>query len=461
MASTSSSSSTLPSDIIFEILTRTSLKTLDTCKSVNKQWHNLISESSFMPQFCEKSHNISGYFVQSLSRSKHVTEFVSLNGCSGKTPLYLPMETIKPKDKIFNYDCDIKIEASSKQGILCCLRRIKHKYRYYVCKPSTKQWVKLPNPKMRYSTVKLALIVLKSNPLNFKIIRLSSTRTVYHHYINLGLDYYRSEVFDSEAWEWRKRKDILFPQEIYVDMFTPTVNASGLVYFKLGDDLVMALNYNGEEAFPRFSLPKPAMEYKNYGYNQLVEYNGKLGFTCLSPKGMELWIFENGNQSWELKKEVEIETLKKVTKYPRLVGFYNADIALMIDYYEVIFYKLQDKSFNKVKLNKCRNNIQEIFPFRSDLEPLDLRMQDAKKTIPDIAEPIGPAVPIEIPGIQETLAHILTACTGLAQVVSAQAAHATSQGGGGTHTPVFRTPDQVVQEIHIPGALPAQPVAAA
>ncbi|MCD7452984.1 hypothetical protein HAX54_019043 [Datura stramonium] len=380
-ASSSSSPLPLPSDIIFKILTRTSLRTLDTCKAVNKEWHDLIFESSFMPQFCARNQNISGYFVQTLSKTKHLTEFVSMDGCSGNSttaPLHLPIddELVKPRG---NYCFDMKIEASTKQGMLCCVRRAKHEYRYHVCKPSTKQWLKLPNPRTRYSTVKVALIVLRSNPLYFRIIRLSSPRTVYHHYRKLGLEYYRCEIFDSECWEWRQGKDLLFPQGLYFDTFTPAVNAGGLIYLKLRDDQVMALNYNGEEAFPRFSLPKPPAfdKYKDYyPYNQLVEYKGKLGFTCLSPKGMELWVFNNGNQVWELKKEVDVETVKGVTKFPTPVGFYNADIALMKDYYEVIFYKLQDKSFNVVKLDKCPN-VQEIFPFRSDLEPIDLRMLGA------------------------------------------------------------------------------------
>ncbi|XP_070046842.1 uncharacterized protein [Nicotiana tomentosiformis] len=47
------------------------------------------------------------------------------------------------------------------------------------------------------------------------------------------------------------------------------------------------------------------------------------------------------------------------------------------------------------------------------------------------------------------------------KVVSAQAAPATSQAGGGTHTPIARTPYQEVQGLQIPGALPAQPAVAA
>ncbi|KAF3669551.1 hypothetical protein FXO38_07542 [Capsicum annuum] len=392
MASSSSSNPPLPSDIIFKILTQTSLRTVDTCKAVNKEWRDLTYESSFMPQFCARSKNISGYFVQSLVKhrlddvSEVFAEFVSMDGCSGNnttTPFRLPIddEQVKPRR---SYDFRMKIVASSMQGFLCCVRTLRYNDRYYICKPTTKQWFKLPNPKTRYSTVKVALIVLRSIPLHFKIIRLSSPSILYHHSgKKLGLHCYCSEVFDSERWEWRQGKDLLFPRELYFDWFPPVVNANGLIYFKLNqrdnqDHKVMALNYNGEEIFPRFSLPKPPFdEYQGYyPFNQLVEYKGKLGFTHLSPKGMKLWIFENRNHHWELKTEVDTEAVKAVTSFPIPKGFFNEHIALLLDSYEAIFYDLQDKSINKVKLNKC-HDVQEIFPFRSDLEPVDLRMPTA------------------------------------------------------------------------------------
>ncbi|XP_070057825.1 uncharacterized protein [Nicotiana tomentosiformis] len=58
----------------------------------------------------------------------------------------------------------------------------------------------------------------------------------------------------------------------------------------------------------------------------------------------------------------------------------------------------------------------------------------AQEQIPDTVEPAGPTqaptTPIVIPGLQEALDHILIVCTGLAQVVLAQAVPSTSQDGG-------------------------------
>nr|XP_018624397.1 F-box protein At5g41720 [Nicotiana tomentosiformis] len=154
-------SSELPSDMAFEILTPTSLETLDACKVVNKTWKNMTYKLGFMQVYCHRTNNILGYFVQGLENNKYVTEFVSMDDCSGKDPLHLPVKTLnKPEYKIFNHFHNTKIEASSKQGILCCVRRIKNRnHMYYICKPSTREWKVLPNPKTRYQTVKVALVV--------------------------------------------------------------------------------------------------------------------------------------------------------------------------------------------------------------------------------------------------------------------------------------------------------------
>jgi len=57
------SSSELPHDVAFEILTRTSLETLDACRVVSKTWNVMTYESSFMQSYCHRTNNISGYFL--------------------------------------------------------------------------------------------------------------------------------------------------------------------------------------------------------------------------------------------------------------------------------------------------------------------------------------------------------------------------------------------------------------
>ncbi|OIT31731.1 PREDICTED: uncharacterized protein LOC109208303 [Nicotiana attenuata] len=367
-------SSELPSDMAFEILTRTSLETLDSCKVVNKTWKNLTYKLGFMQVYCHRTNNILGYFVQGLKNNEYVTKFVSMDDCIGKDPLNLPVETLnKPEYRIFNHYHSTKIEASSKQGILCCVRRIKNRNpMYYICKPSTREWKVLANPKMWYQTVKIALVVLKSSPLHFKIIRLSQDSSPPRRR-RLGLGNYCCEIFDSETFARRRTNIISLPYDVFFEPSCLPVNVSGLVYFLTDDDHVLVLNYNGKEARPRFLLPEPVIENKDYTDKKLVEYEGKLEFSCLSPNEMlELWCIDNArNHMWNKEKEVDVETVKSVIKYPSPVDFYDSDIALMMGLNKLMLYNEQNSSFDVVKLD--RSNYSEIFPFRSDRELIGLK----------------------------------------------------------------------------------------
>lgn len=152
----------LPSDIIFDIVTRApSLQTLDTCKAVSKDWNQLIHERNFMHEYCKKTNNLSGYFVQDLKCCNYVSTFVSTTPPHGDSAL------------VEKLPGSMRIMASCKQGILICVRRTGRNYQYYVCKPATRQWCAIPNPKLRYATVGVGVMVLKANPLRYKIVRLS------------------------------------------------------------------------------------------------------------------------------------------------------------------------------------------------------------------------------------------------------------------------------------------------
>ncbi|XP_070043042.1 uncharacterized protein [Nicotiana tomentosiformis] len=78
-----------------------------------------------------------------------------------------------------------------------------------------------------------------------------------------------------------------------------------------------------------------------------------------------------------------------------------------------------------------------------------------------LAAPRGRPRPLPHPRTLAALAGGRGACSSDPLVVSTQTAPSTSQVGGGAHTPVAHTPDQVVQGLQIPGALPAQPSVAA
>ena len=125
--------------LVFEILSRATLKDVGRCRLVSKAWNLLTYDTSFKQKHSKKTKTISGFFIRGYAR-KPVSKFVSINAldCDSKLSLnFLPGPA--------------QIEASTKQGILLCVKssetRILGVPEYFVCKPSTKQWQQIPNPK--------------------------------------------------------------------------------------------------------------------------------------------------------------------------------------------------------------------------------------------------------------------------------------------------------------------------
>ncbi|KAJ8623853.1 hypothetical protein MRB53_032383 [Persea americana] len=116
-------------------------------------------------------------------------EFVSINQNPSIPP---PPLDFLPKN--------VKIEASSStNGLLCCtIEGIL--IRYLICKPATKQWRMIPNPKTCYSTHKNEMVVQSSAPLQYKIIRFSRSEHNIDHLI--------CEIFDLRSWRWRPSNDM-------------------------------------------------------------------------------------------------------------------------------------------------------------------------------------------------------------------------------------------------------------
>nr|GME11305.1 F-box protein At5g49610-like [Ipomoea batatas] len=237
------------------------------------------------------------------------------------------------------------ILASSKQGILCCQKYTDRSHHYYVCKPSTRQCVELPTPRGRDMFPNwFALTILKSNPLQYKIIRLSRPS---------GKSSYICEIFDSKFWTWRQSKNIIM-EGCTGFSFQPTVCIGGIVYLLTGRNTIFAFD-SAIETQSEFLGPLTATEdEKSYYCEAIVEYNGKLGFTCLYKwDEVHLWRLEdNRNYRWEKKRVVEIDKKKN-----RLIGCSLADMSLMMG------YSYQVSGFNPH---------QNIFSFWSDWEPVDL-----------------------------------------------------------------------------------------
>nr|KAJ0221497.1 hypothetical protein LSAT_V11C200094940 [Lactuca sativa] len=104
----------------------------------------------------------------------------------------------------------------------------------FVIKPTTTYAKWIPFPTSEYTATKFALVVISSNPLHFKVIRLSYTKPSDMPKEKVDCDYYNIELFSSTTWQWREFQNIQLPSSVYL-----VVTSGGVVYFLLSNDTIL------------------------------------------------------------------------------------------------------------------------------------------------------------------------------------------------------------------------------
>ncbi|RAL45614.1 hypothetical protein DM860_009478 [Cuscuta australis] len=253
-------------ELLYEIMVRSSLTTMDKCKAVSKEVKDLIHDTWFVRNYYRTTKNILGYFVQTIQNHSSVSTFVSVDEDEegdDESPLRAPRVSMSS----FIKD-DMKILASSSQGILCCRR------------PS-------------------------------------------------GYDSYVCEIFDSKIWTWRPTENLVTEYNTIFEN-QPSVCIGEVAYLLTNKDTVVAFD-SSLETHAEFGIPAPARaEGNGYNVRQIVEYKGKLGLTSRERNSdrLFLWVLEDGKSCrWREEREVEIDENEG-----RLVGCGLADTALMVGY---------------------------------------------------------------------------------------------------------------------------------
>ncbi|CAI9101427.1 OLC1v1038757C1 [Oldenlandia corymbosa var. corymbosa] len=296
---------------------------------------------------CKDTSAISGFLLQDRKSSKYVQELVSLydEQDGSKKNNNNISNTIKIDWKNFRKFDNVKIEASSKEGILC-IRADKFPDRtYYVGKPTSDQWFAIPNhkPVDQFPTEQVGLVVLTSDPLTFKMVTLSPKCGA-----NRATNYYgyRCDVFDSRTWTWKRGiNDVVLPKMVLFVRQNESLVVNGLIHWLTTDGRVVVFDHE-DETYRRFPLPKGVNSLRS----SLIEYEGKLGLVTTSEKeGKQLWVVEDDDDSrhhhnWRL--------IKQQNQDFRSIGI------LVVQETEVMKFG-----------GFCA---QHVFPFRSNFEPIRL-----------------------------------------------------------------------------------------
>jgi hypothetical protein len=112
----------------------------------------------------------------------------------------------------FNFLLDhVKIVASTNEEVLLC--HAYHRPWYYMGNPTTKQWQKISNMKTRYDTIEFDMMVERSNPLYYKIVRFLKPKFCPHDKELYMYHCIRVKLFDSKTWRWKLLDEVKLPQE--------------------------------------------------------------------------------------------------------------------------------------------------------------------------------------------------------------------------------------------------------
>ncbi|XP_043717961.1 uncharacterized protein LOC122665893 [Telopea speciosissima] len=264
---------------------------------------------------------------------------------------------------------NVMIEGSclTSHVLLCSINNNNFKnLLYYVCKLTTREWVKLPNPKSRCTTMKMA--IKQYDSFHFKIIRFSWSRHngPYTHW----------EIFDSKKWAWLKYNEYK-KLPLFTFVYGLEVVSKGY-YFHWqiiinNKKMILAFNIDCEN-WKLISFPKH-LEMLNSDFcidKELVECEGDHGVMYSTKAWMELWIMEDySNQLWEKKYRVSLEVLNREIPWKRLLALYTIDVALMYGFGKLIWYDCK-KEVQIDVVEAQFETIVGVHAFQSDFTPCNV-----------------------------------------------------------------------------------------
>ncbi|KAJ0798048.1 putative F-box associated interaction domain, F-box-like domain superfamily [Helianthus annuus] len=347
--------SKLSSEMIMEIMSRTSLKTLGVMRCASKELNALTYEPYLFDLYKKRNKIISGFLIQNMRRGCiNIQQFAPSPDSNSLDLAFLPRNA--------------QVLATSEQGIM--VFKIQdpmncRKYLYHVCKPSTKQVLTLPTPKGNHTDQKFAIVVMGLKPLHYKIIRFSEQRPLKRW--RKFYTAYRCDIFDSMKWKWRSLKHVTLDYCVFLTNPQPVTN-SGSIYMLLTNNNILKFDaYSENEKWEVFSSPIPYDESRTSV--ELVKYNGSLGLACKPPDAAGCW------EIWVLRKDglwVKEADAESESKRESLKALYDSETSVMVDCETFLFYRFKQGN-NMIKKVVLKDTPYQIFSFRSDVEPVDLK----------------------------------------------------------------------------------------
>lgn len=362
-------------DMIIDILSRCPASVVDKFRILNKECNQRTYNSSFLQLNLQRTNSVSGYFLQYMHRYNHISAFVEVLGnrtCGSEISLdFLPPGRVK-------------IEACDAiHGILLCVndRPVRGSGPLYIiCKPTTKQYLIIPKPKIRYSAVTYGLMVIGSNPFRYKILRLSILPHWQERKYTCNWTYV-CEVFDSVSFAWKRLNDVELPERDFLSSWNdiPIASYGVLHWLTVGKNVFRFCLKT--ETWLLFPVPE---NLASASFLTLSRYEGKLAIISLrSRDGMdydEVLVLE----SYFANSWISVKKVKNIGIEP--VWLSGNDVVTLADWNSTSIHNMIRDRIRLYNLNNGKSQKLEIrdprffpsrysdisyFPFYSDYERVE------------------------------------------------------------------------------------------
>ncbi|MCL7049628.1 hypothetical protein MKW94_000619 [Papaver nudicaule] len=337
----------LPHDVIYEILIRASFSTL-LCQSqwVCKDWQKLITCDTNFQQSHSKRAVSSGHFFQVKTFNQTIVSFVPSNNdhegqCNSVHEVQSPSLDFLPTAK------SILIAGSSLHGsLLCCITKSSCSPipSYYMCKPASREWRKIPNPKTRFKSSLIGIAVKQSSCsiLRYKILRLSQSNTGFG---------YHCQLFNSESWAWKTLSFVQFKRHGTFLKGGDGIWVNGGLHWLTNYDEVFVFDTE-RETWTTFKV-SPEMKNISGAYRVAVCCDGKLGVIYNTHEWMELWILESYSTTaptWKRKYRNDTRSLHLNVKHLYAHHMWSNNTVMMMSRYELIAFNCDQNTYTPTKV---------------------------------------------------------------------------------------------------------------
>ncbi|KAL0898132.1 hypothetical protein Bca101_082093 [Brassica carinata] len=376
-------------DLILDIMSCCPATEISKFRLLSKACNKRSYEFHFINHHLNKTNSALGYFIQ--DHKKYRRPGVVVFGAEEKAP-----EKPRISLQFLPSSRDVKIEAcDAHHGVLLCVDHDKFKGGrripdYIVCKPTTKQYRIIPNPKTRYFTIAIGLMVIQSNPFRYKIVRVSEPLPWERRKTSEGFSNLNCEVFDSDTYAWKQLSDLELPSGEFFRRSEKPESSYGFLHWLTGNNNVIQFCMQ-TETWSFFPLPEDVIG--DGSSLDLVSYEGKLAVLCSNSRGgYELRVLDNNSgKSWANVKDVLVTDLED--KYAKPLWFLSNDVILVAGFGRLGLYNTNSNKFQY--LHKTTQEClpyylpRDIcFPFYSNFERICLNEDHSgrSKTKPEIKE---------------------------------------------------------------------------